>query len=600
MGHQLSITVDHQGTSRGHLDVTSILELADREIRVIGLIEYRRSLDVQQHVAGLELDTLLTKRFLSRSQDQRVEFRGDELAKLGLDLSVHVRPGNRVPLVDVEIGHTRRAATCRLDTGQEISDRSANLGRARDNHLSAEVPDAAGRTPRCGQCLLIGRRNSGLVKHRRRLLVIRVPQNQPHPVPIRIPGNDVKVEIPEQQHLSRNARLVLTSPGLASATAGSELIGEALEPLLAHLLVGRLADLAARLALHHLATNAAHVVLEGREAPFPTSLFDVGFLFLGFLESFLVFENLAFSGLRGQQTQPRMRAEPVPFPRLASRQRHADHLIGQVRGHDIGFPFHREHNVPGRSKVDLLPCTTPRIVAHDGGLAFEFEVDDIETIHRLGKRVEIQSLTKLLGLIPKSHQATDRNKVVAQRCTNSLFGVVDGATSTPKTAATHRVAGLESAATHRAASAAHRAAGLESAATHRAASAAHRATGLESTATHRAASAAHRATGLESTATHRAAGLESTATTTAPSIETTTLLTIFARSHRTARPVDLGTTVLTNNLSGHLLVAGHLRIIFLFVIIGRRRTHDRLTSIRQDILNRQQNRDAVLLLLFVG
>ena len=61
MGHQLSITVDHQGTSSGHLDVTSILELADREIRVIGLIEYRRSLDIQQHVAGLEFDTFLTK-----------------------------------------------------------------------------------------------------------------------------------------------------------------------------------------------------------------------------------------------------------------------------------------------------------------------------------------------------------------------------------------------------------------------------------------------------------------------------------------------------------------------------------------------------------
>ena len=538
---------------------------------MIGFVERCGCLDVQQHVTGLQNNTLSLERLLGRSQHKRFEFPGYELAELSLDLPVDVGPGRGIPLVDVEVGHARRGATFGQHAAQEVTHTPANHGRTGNNRPARDIPDSTRSTPGGCQSFLVGRRHGRFVQHRRRLLVVRVSDHQPHAIPVGVAGDHIKVEVAEQQHLPGQAGLQLVGTPLGTSTNPGKLTGEPLESLLAHLLHRVLADLVARRTLHRRATSSTDVVLEGRKAPLFASLLGRRLLVLSLLQRMLVLEHLPLTSLGRQYTQPRMRPEPVPLAGFPARQRHADHLVGQIRRHHVRFPLDRQHNIASSHQVDLLPISTPRIRPRYGRLTLQFEIEDFQPIECFGERVEIQGALELLSLVLEHHEATDRDEIVPLSRPDSLAGVIDRTTISLETFSTSQpIQPIQP--------------------TNLSPRRIHRQPGSTVSELSR--------TGVDSgTATHRTAGSN---TTSIRAEIASARLTVLPRRHGTATRSDSRSTGLahdtTRDLPVTIILTGQLLVV---LVVRRNRPHDRLARIGQDFHHRQQDRHPIPVLLLV-
>ena len=263
-----------------------------------------------------------------------------------------------------------------------------------------------------------------------------------------------------------------------------------------------------------------------------------------------------------------MRPEPVPLASFPARQRHTDHLVGQIRRHHVRFPLDRQHNIASSHQVDLLPISIPRIRPRYGRLTLQFEIEDFQPTECFGERVEIQGALELLSLVLEHHEAADRDEVVPLSRPDSLAGVVDRTTTSLETFSTTLSTDLSPRRAHR----------------------------------HPAASELSR-TGVDSgTATHRTAGSGSKTTSTAGvrAEIASARLTLLPRRHGTATRSDSSCTGLAHDATRDLLVTisftGQLLVV---LVVRRNRPHDRLARIRQDFHHRQQDRHPIPVLLLV-
>ncbi|MBQ17103.1 MAG: hypothetical protein CMJ65_08260 [Planctomycetaceae bacterium] len=85
MRHQLSITIDHQGSRRCDLQYPTFLavDLVQFQVRMIIVVENKRGVDIQENVSCLQLDILFFLEFrIGRPQNQGRLLTGNELSEL--------------------------------------------------------------------------------------------------------------------------------------------------------------------------------------------------------------------------------------------------------------------------------------------------------------------------------------------------------------------------------------------------------------------------------------------------------------------------------------------------------------------------------------
>ena len=277
------------------------------------------------------------------------------------------------------------------------------------------------------------------MQHRWRLLEVRIPQHQADTVTVRISGNNVEVQVTEQQHLPREASLELIGPLAGSIVVAGKLAGKSLEPLLTHCLGRILADRVALGTLHHFSTNPTNVVLERGKTALLSSLLDCRLILLRFLQCLRILKNLSLTSLSRQQPQTWMCTKPIPFTCLAEGQRHADHLVGQISRNNVSVPLDRQHDVTSSLQIDLPPLSTPWIVTGHRRLPLQFEINNFQPLKSFGQCVKIQGALELLGLVLEHHQPANRHEVVSLGSPDTLIGVVDRSTiTTTETAVAHR------------------------------------------------------------------------------------------------------------------------------------------------------------------